>query len=157
MDSEPFHKRRFAYLAQAIGHHDHGLPVTTCFPLLGGTCTGPPLFALEDIHPPRLSPGLEPLDEFRPGRHDKLGSKSLSQLVPWTRDELETELLGPSQSVIGSSSGSERVDDFEWKSVLMGMIRQMMFVSGETSEASVETTTIIEEIVHTQVTEIVSL
>lgn len=34
-------------------------------------------------------------------------------------------------------------------------ISQMMFVSGETAEASPETTTIIEEIVHTQVIEMV--
>lgn len=35
------------------------------------------------------------------------------------------------------------------------MIPQMMFVSGETAEPSSETTTIIEEIVHTQVVEMV--
>lgn len=35
------------------------------------------------------------------------------------------------------------------------IIAQMMFVSGETAEASQETTTIIEEIVHTQVVEMV--
>lgn len=34
-------------------------------------------------------------------------------------------------------------------------IAQMMFVSGETAEPSQETTTIIEEIVHTQVVEMV--
>lgn len=36
-------------------------------------------------------------------------------------------------------------------------IRQMMFVSGETAEASTETTTLIEEIVRQQVIEIVSI
>lgn len=35
------------------------------------------------------------------------------------------------------------------------IIPQMMFVSGETAEPSPETTTIIEEIVHTQVIEMV--
>lgn len=39
---------------------------------------------------------------------------------------------------------------------LTGTIHQMMFVSGETAEASIETTGIIEEIVHEQVVEIVS-
>lgn len=40
--------------------------------------------------------------------------------------------------------------------VLTHAIRQMMFVSGETAEASVETTVMIEEIVHAQVVEMVS-
>ncbi|KAL8698303.1 MAG: hypothetical protein Q9224_001913 [Gallowayella concinna] len=41
----------------------------------------------------------------------------------------------------------------EYKEELTRVISQMMFVSGETAEASPETTTIIEEIVHTQVVE----
>lgn len=45
----------------------------------------------------------------------------------------------------------------EWvPNVLTHAIRQMMFVSGETAEASVETTIMIEEIVHAQVVEMVS-
>ena len=45
----------------------------------------------------------------------------------------------------------------EWRAgVLIDIIRQMMFVSGETAEASVETTGMIEEIVHAQVVEMVS-
>ena len=45
----------------------------------------------------------------------------------------------------------------KWKAtVLIPFICQMMFVSGETAEASVETTSMIEEIVHTQVLEMVS-
>lgn len=44
----------------------------------------------------------------------------------------------------------------EWApNVLTHAIRQMMFVSGETAEASVETTIMIEEIVHAQVVEMV--
>lgn len=39
---------------------------------------------------------------------------------------------------------------------LTDCLRKMMFVSGETSEASAETTSMIEEIVHTQVVEMVS-
>lgn len=46
----------------------------------------------------------------------------------------------------------------EWvPNVLTHAIRQMMFVSGETADASVETTVMIEEIVHAQVVEMVSL
>lgn len=43
----------------------------------------------------------------------------------------------------------------EYKEELTEVITQMMFVSGETAEASPETTTMIEEIVHTQVVEMV--
>ncbi len=103
MDSEEFYQIRLSYLAQVIGSHDRAPPVAYYFPLLGGTFIGPPLFTLEDIHPPRFSPEPEPLDEFRPRRRDEVGSKTLPQLVPWTRDVLKTELLGPSQSVIRSS------------------------------------------------------
>ena len=45
----------------------------------------------------------------------------------------------------------------EWKDLMTNMIIQMMFVSGETGEPSIETTTIIEEIVREQVVEMVSL
>lgn len=45
----------------------------------------------------------------------------------------------------------------EYKGYLANMISQMMFVSGETAEPSSETTTIIEEIVHTQVVEMVCI
>lgn len=44
----------------------------------------------------------------------------------------------------------------EWDYLMTNMITQMMFVSGETGEPSVETTTIIEEIVREQVVEMVS-
>lgn len=43
----------------------------------------------------------------------------------------------------------------EYKDELTRLFAQMMFVSGETAEPSPETTTIIEEIVHTQVVEMV--
>lgn len=45
----------------------------------------------------------------------------------------------------------------EYKEDLANVIAQMMFVSGETAEPSSETTTIIEEIVHTQVVEMVRM
>ena len=44
----------------------------------------------------------------------------------------------------------------DWRIRLTEALRQMMFVSGETAEASTETTMMIEEIVHTQVIEMVS-
>lgn len=43
----------------------------------------------------------------------------------------------------------------EYKEDMANMISQMMFVSGETADPPPETTTIIEEIVHTQVVEMV--
>lgn len=42
----------------------------------------------------------------------------------------------------------------EW--LITSEIKQMMFVAGETSEPSIETTTLIEQIVHEQVYEMVS-
>lgn len=41
--------------------------------------------------------------------------------------------------------------------VLIPALEQMMFVAGETGEPSSETTTLIEQIVHEQVIEMVSL
>lgn len=95
------------------------------------------------------------------------GMEALVQPRSWSPDDLDDGLIPRSATepldpiVTGSVSNSEHVEEEEetvedWNSKLTVMIRQMMFVSGETSEASVETTTIIEEIVHTQVTEIVS-
>lgn len=46
------------------------------------------------------------------------------------------------------------VEEYEYL-LTEAIIPQMMFVSGETAEPSTETTTIIEEIVHTQVVEMV--
>lgn len=43
-----------------------------------------------------------------------------------------------------------------WNLLMHDMITQMMFVSGEEAEPSVQTTTIIEEIVREQVVELVS-
>ena len=47
-------------------------------------------------------------------------------------------------------------DKAEWRLLMDDMITQMMFVSGEEAEPSVQTTTIIEEIVREQVVELVS-
>ena len=50
----------------------------------------------------------------------------------------------------------EHDEKAEWRMLMHGMITQMMFVSGEEAEPSVQTTTIIEEIVREQVVELVS-
>lgn len=58
----------------------------------------------------------------------------------------------------GSEYEPEDVDvesEEQFKERLTNTWRQMMFVSGETAEPSVETTTLIEEIVRQQVVEIV--
>lgn len=107
-------------------------------------------FIPDAIHPESLS-GTEALVQSRP--------RSLDDLEDGLSSRSATEPLD--QIATGSVSDSEHVEEEEenvedWNSKLTNMIHQMMFVSGETSEASVETTTIIEEIVHTQVTEIVS-
>lgn len=57
-------------------------------------------------------------------------------------------------SMAGGNDSSETEKEFKDK--LANLLRQMMFVSGETAEPSVETTTLIEEIVRQQVVEIVS-
>ena len=92
-----------------------------------------------------------------------LGDEPLGQARAELSGELADELLvqpttGPFiQTMTSFSSYSVNLEEIaeDWIRSLTSMISQMMFVSGETSEASVETTTIIEEIVHTQVTEIV--
>ena len=110
---------------------------------------------------------------------DDLGHKLPGQAATESSDDLEDELLKQSlaepfsdladelplqskiepfiQAATSFSSDSIHLEETaeHWICTLTNMISQMMFVSGETSEASVETTTIIEEIVHTQVTEIV--
>lgn len=90
---------------------------------------------------------------------DDLGDEPLCQPAPESSDNSQHDMLGQPTTEALTSSSSDFVDTEEtaedWNHTLMNMISQMMFVSGETSEASVETTTIIEEIVHTQVTEIV--
>lgn len=83
------------------------------------------------------------------------------------RDEIETRDL---EEVIGDSMGKylekwtasdgatdvETETPAEFKERLFDMVNQMMFVSGETAEPSIETTSAIEEITRQQVVEIVS-
>ena len=61
---------------------------------------------------------------------------------------------------VRESSMSEVAPEYlvrvEWRWLMHNMILQMMFVSGEEAEPSVQTTTIIEEIVREQVVELVS-
>lgn len=57
--------------------------------------------------------------------------------------------------------GTQAIEDHEtevmFRWTLTNMVRQMMFVSGETAEPSIETTTLIEDITRQQVIEIVSV
>lgn len=60
---------------------------------------------------------------------------------------------------MGDQKDSDSEDNMSveaFKHMLTDQIRQMMFVSGETAEPSIETTTLIEEITRQQVIEIVS-
>lgn len=85
--------------------------------------------------------------------------QALAELSSGLADELLVQpTTGPFvQTMTSFSSSSVHLQETAEDRIrtLTSMVSQMMFVSGETSEASVETTTIIEEIVHTQVTEIV--
>lgn len=56
-----------------------------------------------------------------------------------------------------SPSYGEAESAYRFKSRLTNVLRQMMYVSGETAEPSVETTSIIEDIVRQQVIELVSI
>jgi transcription initiation protein SPT3 len=62
---------------------------------------------------------------------------------------------GSSQIEDGGSSDDEIINAEMFADRQTHFFRQMMFVSGETAEASVETTTLIEDIVRQQVVEIV--
>lgn len=64
----------------------------------------------------------------------------------WDQDE---DLESPE-----NAEDAETMRDFEAR--LTDAIKQMMFVSGETAEPSIETTTLIEDIVRQQVIEMVS-
>ena len=74
---------------------------------------------------------------------------------------LSHELHSGVQHLLVSAPTATNPDDFErpkeFKERLTYSIEQMMFVSGETAEASPETTGMIEEIVRAQVIEMVSL
>ncbi|KAJ9283872.1 hypothetical protein DTO021C3_8556 [Paecilomyces variotii] len=65
---------------------------------------------------------------------------------PWDQDE---DLESPE-----NAEDAETMRDFEAR--LTDAIKQMMFVSGETAEPSIETTTLIEDIVRQQVIEMLS-
>lgn len=137
------------------GHELPGQPTTESYDNLGNEPPGESL--------------AEPSGDLALGQpttksSDDLGDDLLGKPLAETYDDLADELLvQPTtepfiQAIPSFSSCSVLLEETaeDWVRTLMNMISQMMFVSGETSEASVETTTIIEEIVHTQVTEIVS-
>lgn len=67
----------------------------------------------------------------------------------------ETPGIRKRAGLVGVSSENEKQEPFP-REVITDYLRQMMYVSGETGEPSVETTGIIEDIVRAQVVEIVS-
>lgn len=70
---------------------------------------------------------------------------------------LEVETDDPSStSEVEDREDAREETITEFKKALTDLIKKMMFVSGETAEPSVETTTLIEEITRQQVIEIVS-
>ncbi|KAL8822073.1 MAG: hypothetical protein Q9191_007184 [Dirinaria sp. TL-2023a] len=79
--------------------------------------------------------------------HELEGGYVLNNGVPYTDEELKH--LKEIDTAIKQLQRQQN----EWNVLLTEMITQMMFVSGETSEPSTETTTIIEEIVREQVVE----
>lgn len=70
--------------------------------------------------------------------------------IPETSEEIHSNMEAELYDI------EEHDEKAEWRMLMHGMITQMMFVSGEEAEPSVQTTTIIEEIVREQVVELVS-
>lgn len=68
--------------------------------------------------------------------------------------EADTEDNHPEKPTTAKSQRNHRLPMLAWRRLLMYDIAQMMYVSGETGEVSVETTSIIEEIVRQQVIEL---
>lgn len=64
---------------------------------------------------------------------------------------------GAPRSPLSHAEGPSRLSIESFRLKLTHSFQQMMFVSGETAEPSVETTGIIEDIVRQQVIELVSL
>lgn len=86
------------------------------------------------------------------GEADASSNSSSSNAMSYTESLAETI---PSTEEDSDSSEDEPESAGKFSERIAHLFRQMMFVSGETAEASVETTTIIEDIVRQQVIEIV--
>ena len=122
----------------------------------GASLALPDCACFNALHSPPFVLGnlsLLPRDKTKTGDRSQPSSGSFHDLkLELPKKESRVDQVSDPFSV---SEDEEALENWSWG--LTNTICQMMFVSGETSEASVETTTIIEEIVHTQVTEIVSL
>lgn len=81
------------------------------------------------------------------------GMKQDAQLVSAAAEAAKLELLA--QVPIYGWDDTDTMTMVAYRVYLHKVFRQMMYVSGETGEPSVETTSIIEEIVRQQVVEIV--
>ena len=89
----------------------------------------------------------------------------INMACPISADQMRRLLLGPSDlapkhlqdepQATRTHIEHDREPMHDWRIRLTNALHQMMFVSGETAEASAETTAMIEEIVHTQVIEMV--
>ena len=172
MASQDSDQPKIEHPGQRLSSHGRDLPVCSVDDCLNPTLSDRDYFKRNFIthvsHPESLS-GTEVLVQARPrsledledGLTSRSATEPLDQIVTESvsnseheEEEEEEEEEKEKEKEEKEEEGEETLED--WNSKLTNMIHQMMFVSGETSEASVETTTIIEEIVHTQVTEIVS-
>ncbi|KEZ41225.1 hypothetical protein SAPIO_CDS7312 [Scedosporium apiospermum] len=142
------------------------LTTTTASPLsqLVEQIVGPALF-------PTCEPAVSPQTGFDPGSSESspVPPDTLDELVDFTTIETAETPLQLTKGVSGSSERVLRLDEISptppmpqhgkesqhrFRARLMWLIEQMMYVSGETAEPSVETTGIIEDIVRQQVIEL---
>jgi hypothetical protein len=96
---------------------------------------------------------LDVLDVLSNAAFSGTSSYVNSVAVPTTKAE-DTQTEDEEEAWDSSEEEPETKEEFATKQA--NFFRQMMFVSGETAEPSVETTTLIEDIVRQQVVEIVS-
>lgn len=128
-----------------------------------------------DSEAPKMPPHLPPLVEDNMSTESGSSGSPVVSVLPDRVIHLSIEKDGGVEDSDVSSSGSfastsvpmtedqedtETVDyetELMFKWTLTDLIRQMMFVSGETAEPSIESTTLIEDITRQQVIEIVTL
>jgi hypothetical protein len=113
--------------------------------------------------PPKKPPHLPPVVEDNMSTESRSSGSPVVSVLPDGVIHLSIEKADGVEDSDVSSSGKEDTEtvDYEteltFKWTLTDLIRQMMFVSGETAEPSIESTTLIEDITRQQVIEIVSL
>ena len=123
-----------------------------CQPSLSGEAVEQERDLITDLNPliqtstsaPVESPSIMALPKDMQDALDEV----MNRVEPFTEEEM--------QQLKEIDTAIKEDQKEEWKYLMTNMITQMMFVSGETAEPSMETTTIIEEIVREQVVEMVS-